>query len=75
MDNQIRPTLIEVNPNELKHYPFMINLNNCARSCNVLSPKICVPKEIKEINVRAFNRTTNKNEAKTMTKHILHDCK
>ena len=41
----IRPTLIDMNTNELKYYPFIINLNKCTGSCNVLSPKICVPKE------------------------------
>ena len=35
-----RPTLIDMNPNELKYYPFMISLNKCNGSCNVLSPKI-----------------------------------
>ena len=41
----IRPTLIDMNTNELKYYPFIINLNKCTGSCNVLSQKICVPKE------------------------------
>ena len=36
----IRPTLIDMNPNELKYYSFMISLNQCTGSCNVLSPKI-----------------------------------
>ena len=39
----------------------MISLN-----CNFLSPKVCVPKETKDINVKE----TNKNEAKAMTGHI-----
>ena len=34
-----RPTIIDMNPVELKYYPFMISLNKCTRSCNVLSPK------------------------------------
>ena len=41
----VRPILINMNPVELKYYPFTISLNKCAGSCNVLSPKICVPKE------------------------------
>ena len=40
----------------------MINLDKCNGSCNVLSPEICVPKDTKEINVKAFNMLTNKNE-------------
>ena len=53
----------------------MISIDKCTGSCNVLSPKICVPKETKYINVKAFNRITEKNEAKPMTEHILCDCK
>ena len=49
-----RPTLIDMNPKELKSYPFMISLNQCTGSCNVLSPKICVSKEIEDINVKAL---------------------
>ena len=51
----VRPTLIDLNPVELKYYPFMISLNKYTGSCNVLSPKICVLKETKDINVKAFN--------------------
>ena len=71
----VRPTLIDLNLVELKYYPFMISLDQCSGSCNVLSPKICAPKETKDINVKAFNMITNKNEAKPMTKHISCDCK
>ena len=42
----------------------------CNVKCNVLSQKICVPKETKDINVKAFNMITNKNEAKAMKKYI-----
>ena len=48
----------------------MVSLNKCTRSCNVLSPKICVPKETKDMNAKTFNILTNKNEAEAMTKHI-----
>ena len=68
----VRPTLINMNPNELEYYPF---INKCTGSCNVLSPKICVPKETKDINVKAFNIITNKDEAKAMIEHISCDCK
>ena len=64
-----------MNPVECKYYSFMISLDKCNESCNVLSPKVCVPKETKDINVKAFNKIANKNEAKTMTKHISCDCK
>ena len=54
------PTLFDMNPNELKYYKYMISLNKCTGSCNVLYPKICVPKETKDKNVKAFNMITNK---------------
>ena len=38
---KVRPTLIDLN---IKYYPFMISLDKCTGSRNVLSPKICVPK-------------------------------
>ena len=59
----IRLTLININPAEVKYYPFINSSNKCVRSCNVLSPKICIPKETKDINVKAFNMITNKDEA------------
>ena len=33
------PTLIDLNLVELKYYPFMISLDKCSGSCNILSPK------------------------------------
>ena len=69
----ISSTLIDLDPVELKYYPFMISLDKFSGSCNVLSPKTCVPKETKDINVKVFN--INKNEAKIMARHISCDCK
>ena len=71
----VRPSLINMNPGELKYYPFMVSLNKCPGSCYVLSPKICVPKETKDINVKAFNMITNKDETKATAEHISCDCK
>ena len=53
-----RPNLTDLNPTKPKYYPFMISLDKCTGSCNVLSPKACVPKETKYINVKAFNMMT-----------------
>ena len=56
----IRPTLIDLNSVELTYYSFMISLNKCSGSRNILSSKTCVPKETKDIDVKAFNVITNK---------------
>ena len=50
-----RPTIIDLNSVELKCYPFMISLDKCTGSCNVLSPKICVPKETKDTTKYLYN--------------------
>ena len=67
----VRPTLIDMNPNELEYYSFMISLNRSTKSCNVFLPKICVPKETKDINVMVFNMITNKDKVKAMTEHLM----
>ena len=41
----------------------------------VVSSKICLTIETKDVNVKAFNALTNKNKAITMTKHISFNCK
>ena len=71
----VRPTLINLNIFDLKYYSFMVSLDKCNGSCNVLSPKICVPIETKDINVKVFNMIPIKNKAKAMTKHTSCDCK
>ena len=37
----VTPILIDMNPAELKYYPFMISLSKFIGNCNVLSPKLC----------------------------------
>ena len=41
----VRPNLLDLNPIELKYYPFMISLGKCNGSYKVLSPKTCIPKK------------------------------
>ena len=41
------PTVINLNSVEIKYYPFMISLDKCTGSCNVLSPKTCSKKKQK----------------------------
>ena len=74
----IKSTLIDLNLDELDYYPFMISLDNCSGGCNFandLSTKICILNKTKDINVKLFKMLTNKDEAKTMTKHISCDSK
>ena len=63
----VRPTIIDLNPAELKYYPFMISLDKCGGSCMFCHQKYVFQKITKDIDVKAFNVIINKNEAKTMT--------
>ena len=53
----------------------LLSLEKCNGSCNVLSPKICIPKDTKYISIKASNILTNKNEAKTIKEHSPCDFK
>ena len=55
----------------------MTGLDKCTGGCNVLFQKWCLIccEKSKGINVKVFEMIANKNEAKTMTKHISCDCK
>ena len=54
----VRPTLLDMNPVELKYFRFVISINKSTESFNILSPK--------DIYIRAFNMITNKKETKRM---------
>ena len=63
--------------NELRYYPFAVNLDRCAGSCNTvddLSSRVCVPNETEDLNLDIFNMITGINEPKTLTKHISCKC-
>ena len=50
----IRPTFIDVNSVELKHYPFISSLDKCSRSCNFvddLSTNICVRNKTTDVTL------------------------
>ena len=72
MNNQkckIRPEMINRNTNEPMFYPSSIKINKRKGSCNTTNdpyPKICVPDQIKDTNVKVFNLMSRTNE----TRHI-----
>ena len=76
----VRPTLINLNIFDLKYYPFMVSLDKCNGSCNVLSPKICVLKKKKKTNVKTLNMMKLKQlqniflviaEANSLVQHVI----
>ena len=73
---KVRPTFIDLNSTKLKYYPFLIRLDKCNWRYNTLSSKnFFQKKKKKSVNVKVFDVIANKNQAKTMTKHVSCDCK
>ena len=63
---------------EFCYYPFAFKLDRCVGSCNTLkdlSNKVCVLNKTEDLNLSLFNMITGMNESKTLTKHILCECK
>ena len=72
-----QPTLIKLYPDgysqKLRYYPFAVNLDRCAGSCNTLddlSTRVCAPNETKDLSFYVFKMITRINESTTVTKHI-----
>ena len=76
-----RPSVINSHPNEysqeLHYYPFVVNLDRCAESCNTLddlSNKVYVPNETEDLDLHVFNMLTVINESRTLTKNTSCKC-
>ena len=64
-----RPTFVNLNPNkcnqELRYYPFTVNLDRCNRSCNNLnnpSYKTYSPNKTENVNLSVFKLIAKVNE-------------
>ena len=74
-------TLINLHHNEysqaLHYYPFAVNLDRRAESCNTLidiPKRVCVENETEDLNFHVFNMITGINESRTLTKLISYKC-
>ena len=75
-------TLINLHSNEynqeLRYYPFEVNLDRCVGSCDTLddlSSEVCVLNETGDLNFCVFNMITWINESKTLAKYVSCKCK
>ena len=83
----IRTTIIDLNPVELNYYSFMISLDKCNGSGNIVEVVMLlmtylwkyvlqVKRNVKvKVNVKVFNLVTSINKVKTLVKHTSCDCK
>ena len=68
---------MDLNPIELKYFPYMISVDRCNGSRNTLDDffvKICAPNTTEDANINVFNMITGLNEAKTLLKLISCSC-
>ena len=77
-----QPTRINLHPNEYSqeflYYLFVVKLERCVGSCNTpndFSSKVCVPNKAEDLNLSVLNIITGINESKTLTNHVLCECK
>ena len=81
MNNQackIRPEIININSNEPVFYPFSIKTSKCSGSCKSIDDpyaKICVPDDVKDLNVKVFNLMSTTNEIRHIKWHETCKCK
>ena len=72
-----RPKVVNVNGYEPVLFPFSIEASKCSGSCkNINSPysKICVPDDVKNLNVKAFNLMSRTNETRFIEWHETCKC-
>ena len=73
-----RLAFIDLNPNEHHYYLFIVSLERCNKNYNSLDNpfgRICVPNKTANVNLKLFNIITEINKSKTLTKHILCNCR
>ena len=74
----VRPKIIDVSSNDLVFYPFKIAVSKCSGSSNTINntfDKICVAKDVKNMNVRVINLLSRVNETRFVEWHNNCVCK
>ena len=74
---KIKFFLVDLNPLELKCYPFIITLDNVAKAVILLIKYLAelVFQTKKIVNLNDFNLATKANESKKVIRHISCKCK
>lgn len=79
----MRFTFIDLNPDESPYYPFMIYLDTCDESGDILDGLstiifnlygLYVPNKAEDVNVKVLN-ISRINELKLLLRHISCDCR
>ena len=73
-----KPTLMDLNLNELHYYPCLVDLDRCNGSFNILndlSSSVCILNKKEGVNFNVFNMIARIYESKALAKHISCNCK
>ena len=74
---KVRPKLVDIDRNNAIFYPFSIKINKCSGSCNNTNDpyaKICVPNDVKDLNVKVVNLMSRTNETRFVKWHETCKC-
>ena len=74
----VRPMLINLNPDELHYYPFIVSMNRCNGSCNAIGDlfdRTFVPNKMEVVDLGVLNIIKGIIESKTPAKHISCECR
>ena len=66
---KVRPEIIDVSSNNPIFYPFSVKINRCSGNCNSINDpytRICVPDNVKNLNVKVSNLMSRTNETKSI---------
>ena len=74
-----RPKILNINEGigETLLYPYNVFVNKCSGSCDTLDnpmSKICVPKIIKNVNMKVYNFLMRLNETRNVLWHEICKC-
>ena len=75
----LRPKILDVNEGigEALFYPYNVLVNKCSESCNTLDnpmSRTCVPKIIKNVNIKVYNFLMRLNETRNVLWHESCKC-
>ena len=74
---KVRPEIIKINSNNPIFHPFSIKVIKCKDNCNNINDpysRICVPGNVKDLNVKVFNLITLTNETRHIKWHEICKC-
>ena len=75
---QARPTLVNINLLIFNVCSFTVSVNKCGGNCNTIDDpyaRVCVPKKVKNMNVKVFNLMSRVNERRFLAQRKSFECK